>query len=1641
MKRFPLKKTVVSLQVLALILGGAGFLGFALPSAHAASGFINIAGGDISPTQFDGSRGVSITAQVSWGTSDVGPDDFIVVYYSSTEDKVQSLLSASPSQPSGDQSVSLVPHSIPSEQNIYTFNLYSYNKFTDPNNPSNLNSLAQAIATVTPKGSGGGGGGATPTGTLFASPAQCTIPAGASNCSTTIFATANGTTNTRIYFTGPSGQEQQFGDAGACAEGGAGCNANFIFAGSSNVFTLYDYTSGSRGATLASATVTGIQTQVASPTFSISPKNSTIASTGLVQFSATYDPDGASGPQPSQNVAQSAIWSASGGNLSCNATTNGAGGLVSCTNPSASSQNATVSATYNGLSDSATLTILGGSAGGGATPTGTLSANPPSCTIPFGSANCSVTIFATANGTTNTRIYVSTPAGGENPNQFGDAGACAAGGAGCSANFISQSNPATFRLYDYTSGSRGALLATLTVTGSAASGQNPTASLTADGSHAITVDVGHSIHYVWNSTFADRFSSSFTSDDTNCYGPSGTWTVNTASGAQDTAVAACEAGHTYRITYTASQAATGLSQSDTVVVTVRQAAAVGTPSLVIQPPSQNTGSGQSVQFQASYDPDGAAGAQQPQTVTQFATWQITNSGSASCTRPNPGAFICTNPTQTSQTVSISATYNGITALGTIFVAAGSAGGAPTLTVTPAVGNIISGQSLQFTATYDPDGISGPQAPQVVTSIAGWTYTASSGVSCSVGGGTATCTLISGITSPQVVTIIAGYLTVTATASLTVSPTGAVGTPTFIITPTNASVTSGQSFQFSSTYDPDGAAGAQNPQTVTTASTWTYSAPSGVTCSVNAGLATCNSSLPSVQTVTVSASYLGLTSSAVLSVSPSGNTAAQVQTLAATNITQNSATLNGQINPNNNTVSYQFEYGTSPSFGNNTSFQSLSGGSSFQNVSVAISGLAPNTLYYFRLDGQTASGGTVQGATLTFTTGVQSSSGTITVQTLPASGINQTSATLTGSISGNSVTGVVNYRFAYGADAGLSNPSYTGYQSLTLIPSAQNVFMGVYTLSPATTYYYRLDAQLQNGTLVSGSVTSFTTTSNNVQQPYYPPYNPQPYGSAPLVQTQPATVNGGNYAVLNGQVSGNGSSVTYWFEYANNPGLISSITTSFQNAGYSGNYQNVSQSVFGLNPGITYYYRIVGQNNYGTAYGNIYSFIINGTGNSQVQTLPATGITNFSALLNGQLINATPDAQVWFEYGVNSGILSYTTSIANAPGIGTSYGYPYNNGINNNGYNNGAYNNGIYNNGYNNGIYSNNNGIYNNGYNNGNFSQTVSNLQPGVTYYFRAVARSSGGLSSYGQTLSFTAGGAAASSQDPLVTTRQPTSIFQNSALLNGTVNPQGGLSTAWFDYGPGTSLGLHTVQQPVGNGVSDVAYSYALSGLLSNTTYYYQAVAQGPSGNQARGQILSFQTRSSNVTTAVFTPRQVTPAAVVTPTQGYSCLTLVPALNASKITPGQEFVFTLTYRNGCSTAFKNASIRIVFPAETDFISSSNPYFTRQGNVFDYNIGDLPLNAEATINMRGVAHATLHQDDALVFSAMINFLDNNAFQSLVAYLTIYVMSGSVAGTNGFAAISLSGLLSSPWFSLLLIILVLALLYRVSSTRRREKLQIA
>jgi hypothetical protein len=90
--------------------------------------------------------------------------------------------------------------------------------------------------------------------------------------------------------------------------------------------------------------------------------------------------------------------------------------------------------------------------------------------------------------------------------------------------------------------------------------------------------------------------------------------------------------------------------------------------------------------------------------------------------------------------------------------------------------------------------------------------------------------------------------------------------------------------------------------------------------------------------------------------------------------------------------------------------------------------------------------------------------------------------------------------------------------------------------------------------------------------------------------------------------------------------------------------------------------------------------------------------------------------------------------------------------------------------------------------------------------------------------------AAALAANPAVTTGAASGVSPDAATVAGSVNPNGLVTTWYFQYGKTKSYGARTTAQDAGSGRARVPVSATLTGLANKTTYHYRLVGTNSSG-------------------------------------------------------------------------------------------------------------------------------------------------------------------------------------------------------------------
>jgi hypothetical protein len=122
----------------------------------------------------------------------------------------------------------------------------------------------------------------------------------------------------------------------------------------------------------------------------------------------------------------------------------------------------------------------------------------------------------------------------------------------------------------------------------------------------------------------------------------------------------------------------------------------------------------------------------------------------------------------------------------------------------------------------------------------------------------------------------------------------------------------------------------------------------------------------------------------------------------------------------------------------------------------------------------------------------------------------------------------------------------------------------------------------------------------------------------------------------------------------------------------------------------------------------------------------------------------------------------------------------------------------------------------------NVTETVTDLQPGITYHVRLVATTGTSVTTPEATFATEAAKPSISGSEA--------EVEQSTATLIGFVNPNNQASTYRFEWGPTTEYGNTVPDASAGSGGVAVKVSAPLTGLEPDTTYHFRIVATNGSG-------------------------------------------------------------------------------------------------------------------------------------------------------------------------------------------------------------------
>lgn len=288
---------------------------------------------------------------------------------------------------------------------------------------------------------------------------------------------------------------------------------------------------------------------------------------------------------------------------------------------------------------------------------------------------------------------------------------------------------------------------------------------------------------------------------------------------------------------------------------------------------------------------------------------------------------------------------------------------------------------------------------------------------------------------------------------------------------------------------------------------------------------------------------------------------KLATSTVKNLQPEGATLSGSLAPNGFDAHYYFQWGTSTAYGSTSPEPpGTDAGSEKATVAAetALSGLAPNTTYHYRLVA-TNSFGTTYGADQNFTT-----SGPPRITSKPTTGIGHETATLNAEVNPDQIE--TTYRFEYGESTEYGQEIPEGGADIGKGAIPVSVSAPLTGLKLGVTYHFRVTAENAFKT-TTGPDQTFTTIP-------------------PALVTSYAGRVSATEATLNATINPLGNDTTYYFQYgtgpcAPNPGACTDTPAPpGEDVGSGEEAISKSLELTELQPDTTYHYRVIAHNSLG-----------------------------------------------------------------------------------------------------------------------------------------------------------------------------------------------------------------------------------------------------------------------------------------------------------------------------------------------------------------------------------------------------------------------------------------------------------------------------
>ncbi|HWA32225.1 MAG TPA: fibronectin type III domain-containing protein [Candidatus Paceibacterota bacterium] len=272
-----------------------------------------------------------------------------------------------------------------------------------------------------------------------------------------------------------------------------------------------------------------------------------------------------------------------------------------------------------------------------------------------------------------------------------------------------------------------------------------------------------------------------------------------------------------------------------------------------------------------------------------------------------------------------------------------------------------------------------------------------------------------------------------------------------------------------------------------------------------------------------------------------------------------------------------------------------------------------------------------------------------------------------------------------------------------------------------------------------------------------------------------------------------------------------------------------------------------------------------------------------------------------------------------------------------------------------------------------------------------------------------------------------------SATLSGSINPNGRLTTVWFEYGTDANLAKsnETPHASISAGMSSIPFTEDVTGLTPDTTYYFRIVTDNGE-QETKGNILSFKTISLAANAPGSGEAGASQASAVSTE---NMLSIKPA--ADSIPAGSETDYVITFDNNTGAELDDAVIFASLPNELSLSDANGGTVEPDGRLL-FKLGTVTEGQSGIITFKAKVNDLARDAGTAVVTAEMSYYTPGApdlAKNETAYAVTNISDGSALAASIFNGSSFLFLPLFIWIILILLVLVIIIAVRKSLLRKK------